>query len=157
MFVRKHQAAGVSVLAADEDLRRAGGEDQIGVGIADVSERAHVLITQTHLNRGVAGNLEGILREGIARPVAQLHLRDACLALFYRGESQKEAGQRGTGAVVGGGLRRVTVGELVVAAVLKESPHRPDEAAIAAAEFQAVTAMLPTEEIAALDHGVPSA
>src|SRR2546423_1187529 len=135
MFVRKHQAAGMSVLAADEDLRRAAGEDQIGVGIADVSERAHVLITQTHWNRGVAGNLEGILREGIARPVAQLHLRDACLALFYRGESQKEAGQRGTGAVVRGGLRREAVGELVVAAGLEETPHRADEEAVAGARF----------------------
>src|SRR2546423_14832525 len=94
MFVRKHKAAGMSVLAADEDLRRAAGEDQIGVGIADVRERAHVLITQTHLNRGVAGDLERVLREGIARPVAQLHLRDACLALFYGGGDSKEGWPR---------------------------------------------------------------
>src|SRR2546429_9763344 len=85
------------------------------------------------------------------------HLRNAGLALLPGGQTEQEAGEGGSAAVVCAGSRRVAARELVVAAILEEAPHRPDIVAKTAAEVQTVTAALPTEGIAALDGGVPSA
>src|SRR5580704_10058393 len=44
---------------------------------------------------------------------------------------------------------------MVVAAVLKESPHRPDIPLIKAAELQAVSSDQPAYGVASFDQGVP--
>src|SRR6184192_2471606 len=100
---------------------------------------------------------EAVLEEAIGRPRAKLHLRNAGLALLHGGQTEQETGEGGSAAVVCAGSRRVAARELVVAAILEEAPHRPDIVAKTAAEVQTVTAALPTEGIAALDGGVPSA
>jgi hypothetical protein len=142
-LVRVQKAAGIAILAADEHLRRATGEDEIGIGVADVDERTHVFVAQAHLEGGVAGELIIILHETIGGPIAELHQRDAGLALLHGGEAEEKTGKAGACAVIGGGLRGVAVGELVVAAILEKSPHRPNVAAIAAAEFETVATALP--------------
>ena len=86
---------------------------------------------------------EAILHESVRVPLAKLHLRDAGLALLHRRQPQQKAGKSRTGAVVGSGLRGEAVGELVVSAILEETPHRPNITAVTRAELQVVTAMLP--------------
>src|SRR5581483_7716533 len=55
----------------------------------------------------------------------------------------------------GGRLRGEPVGELIIAAVLEEAPHRPDVAPVAAAELQVVRPALPAQRVAPLDDRVP--
>src|SRR4029077_5719052 len=49
VLVGIHQSAGIAVLSADENLRRSAGENEIGIGVADVHERAHVFVAHPHL------------------------------------------------------------------------------------------------------------
>src|SRR5947209_5177062 len=77
------------------------------------------------------------------------------LPLFHRGQTEQEAGESGASSIVGAVIGGETVGELVVAAVLEKSPHRPDIATIGSAEFEAVSSLLPTECVAALGNRVP--
>ena len=53
------------------------------------------------------------------------------------------------GAVVGSDVGGEAVGELVIAAVLKEAPHRPDEPLIGSAGLDAVPDHLPAQGVAA--------
>src|ERR1051325_2907668 len=75
----------------------------------------------------VARHLEAVLDKRIGVPLAQLHLRNSRLPLLHRGQAQEETRERGPRAVVRSCLGRKAVGELVIAAVLKESPHGPNE------------------------------
>ena len=154
-LVRVHESGGKPLLSADEDEWTPVLEDEVRVGVADVGERTHVLVAQPRLNRRVARELEAVLHEGVGVPLAELHLRDAGLALLHRREAQEEAGERRACAVVRRRLRGEAVGELVVAAVLEEAPHGPDEASVAAAELEAVSAPLPTERVARFQYRVP--
>ena len=155
-MVGVHQAAGIAVLPADEDLRRAAAQVEVAVGVADVDQRAHELIAKAVGQRGVGGQAPRVLRVAVGVPLAKIHLRNAGLALARRGQAELEAGQRRAGAAV---IERVlggeAVGELIVAAILEEAPHGPDEPLIGAAEFGAVAADLPVQRIAALDDRVP--
>ena len=144
-------------MSANENLGRAALESKVRVGIGDVVQRPGVFVAQAHFDGRRAGKLEAVLEEAIGRPRAKLHLRNAGLALLHGGQTEQETGEGGSAAVVCAGSRRVAARELVVAAILEEAPHRPDIVAKTAAEVQTVTAALPTEGIAALDGGVPSA
>ena len=88
-------------------------------------------------------------------PLAQIHLRNSGLPLPNRGQPQQKARQRRAGAVVRSDIRREAVRELVVAAILEEPPHRPDEPLVSAAELQAVAAELPAQRVASFDDRVP--
>src|SRR5581483_10053369 len=147
-FSRVHQTFGVAELAADEDRGLAILESKVAVSVAEVAERAHVFITESHLNGRRAGELEAVLREGVGVPLPQLHLRDARLALLDGWQAEQEGGQCRPGAVVGGRLRGEPGGELIIAAVLEEAPHRPDVAPVAAAELQVVRPALPAQRVA---------
>src|ERR1017187_1803518 len=86
----------------------------------------------------------------------EVHLWNAGLALSRCRQPQQEVGQRRSAdAVIQRVLRGVAVGELVVAAILEEAPHGPDELLVSAAELGAVASNLPTERIAPLNLGVP--
>ena len=71
------------------------------------------------------------------------------------GRLSKQAGESGAAAVIEAELRGVAVGELVVAAVLEEAPHRPDVPAVVAAELHAMVAALPGEACRALRTSCP--
>src|SRR5215472_2961543 len=157
VLVRIEQAVWIAVLSADENLKVAALEGEVGVRVGDVVQRPRVFVAHAHCEGRRAGELEAVLDEAIGRPGAELHLRDARLALFYNRKTQEKARKRGAGAVVCARLCGVAARELVVAAILKEAPHGPNIIAEAAAEFEAVTAALPAERIAALDSRVPSA
>src|SRR5437660_230403 len=157
VLVRIEQPVGIAVLSANENLGRAALESKVRVGIGDVVQRPGVFVAQAHFDGRRAGKLEAVLEEALGRPRAKLHLRNAGLALLHGGQTEQETGEGGSAAVVCAGSRRVAARELVVAAILEEAPHRPDIVAKTAAEVQTVTAALPTEGIAALDGGVPSA
>ena len=83
-------------------------------------------------------------------------MRYAGLALLHGGQAKQHAGQSGAAAaVIETKFSCVTRGVLVVAAILEESPHRPDITVELAAEFHAVAAALPRIGIPDLDRGVP--
>lgn len=67
--VRVHQASRVSVLSADEDLRRAFAEVEIAVCIVNVDQWAHVFVAKAVVQRGVAGEPPGILRKAVGVPL----------------------------------------------------------------------------------------
>src|SRR5439155_3890845 len=102
-----------------------------------------------------AGYAEAILNESVGIPLPELHLRNAGLALVDCRKPEQVSGQRRSGSIVGSVIRGVAVGELIVAAILEESPHGPNEAAIARAELQAVASFLPAEGIARFPDCVP--
>ena len=153
------QPARIAVLSANKNRRRGAyaiREYQVRIRIADVHQWVHILVAQPHLNRGQAGYAEAVLHESICIPLPELHLRNAGLALLHRRKPEKEAGQRRAGPVIRAIVGGVTVGELIIAAILKESPHRPDESPITRAEFQAMPSFLPTEGVARFAYRVPS-
>ena len=102
-----------------------------------IIERAGVFIAQSEVDCGGGSHLPTVFDEAVAAPVAQIHLRDAGLALLDGRKRQQQAGQTGAAAIVEAILGRVSIGELVVAAVLKKAPHRPDEPPRIAAELRA--------------------
>src|ERR1700746_4106635 len=53
-------------------------------------------------------------------------------------------------------MRGVAVGELVEAAVLEKSPHRPDVAASVASKTESVMSALPGKSVAQFDGCIPS-
>src|SRR5262249_36642269 len=100
-------------------------------------------VPQAHLDGGGVGNLKSVLHESIAVFLPELHLGNASLALLNSRQSEEETGKRRTCPIAGPGLGSVAIGELVITAILKESPHRPDIVAEAAPEFKAMAAALP--------------
>ena len=83
------------------------------------------------------------------------HLRCFAGLCRHRGQPQHETRQRRTGPIIGRRPGGEAAGELIVAAILKESPHGPDVPAVAGAEFHAVPSVLPAHRIAAFDDRVP--
>src|ERR1700730_7853500 len=84
-LVRSRQSFWKPLLATDENGRRAIDEGKIGVGVTNVTKRTHEFVTHSDLNRRVASHLETVLHETICIPLAELHLRNAGLALLHRG------------------------------------------------------------------------
>src|SRR4030095_12699455 len=145
----------VSVLPADERLRRAVDERQVAVRVTNIHQRVHEFIPQADLDRGVPGTLKSLLREPIQRPLPQLHLRNASLYLFHGWQAQQKTRKPGSRSIIRCGLRSKSICELIVAAVLKESPHRPNVSPEAGSKFQSMTALLPAQHIARFNDGVP--
>ena len=100
VLVRIEQAVGIAVLPADENLRRAALECEIRVRISDVMQRPRILVAQAHFDGCGPRDLKAVLHEAVGGPRAELHLRNAGLALLYRRQTHKEAGERRTGAVI---------------------------------------------------------
>src|SRR5579885_2299138 len=83
------QPAWIAVLSSDKDGRNAAAvECQVGVRITDVHQRIHELVACSHLDGCAASDTEAVLRETRGIPLPKLHLRNAGLALFHRGQSQ---------------------------------------------------------------------
>src|SRR6266566_2183994 len=80
------QAARISILTTDENRGHTIVEYEIRVGVADVHQRVHVFVAQTHLNRCGVGDAEAVLRETVSVPLPQLHLWNARLSLLHRGK-----------------------------------------------------------------------
>src|SRR5262249_16997942 len=125
------------------------------VGVTDVGQRTHKFIPEPYLNRRTARDRETILSETVGIPLPQLHLRNAGLALLHCRQTQQKTGESRTRVVVGRGLSRKAVRELVVASILKEAPHRPYIVPVTAAKLQAVTADLPAQLIPPFYYRVP--
>src|SRR5262249_16108968 len=53
------------------------------------------------------------------------------------------------------GSRRESSCILIIPAILKESPHRPDQAPVASSKLQPMTPVLPAQEFADFNHCVP--
>src|SRR5947207_9250312 len=119
------KTAWIAVLAANKYRRDAIVKCEICVGVADVHQRIHVFIPETHFNGCVAGKTEAVLGETVRIPLPQLHLRNAGLALFHSRQTEQETRKAGTIVVVDGILSGETISKLIVASVLKKSPHRP--------------------------------
>ena len=77
------------------------------------------------------------------------------MALLHHRQAQQKAGQCRACTVVGCGLGGEAIRKLVVSAVLKESPHRPDETPVIAPDFERVPVQLAMPDIPYLDHRVP--
>ena len=135
-------------MTANEDKRHTVLEHEIGVGKTNVLERTHIFITQSDLNCGVASHLKTVLNERVGVPLAQL-------TLFHSRQTEQETGEGRARPVVGRGLRSEAISELIVATILKEAPHRPDEISIAATQLQTVASNLPTQSVARLEYRVP--
>lgn len=103
------------------------------------------------------GYVEAVLDESVGVPLPQLHLRYASLSLFDCGQPKQEAGHRRTSPIVGCGSSGEAIGELVVSAILEETPHRPDEVSVAAAQLEAMATDLPIQQLAQFNYGVPGA
>ena len=86
-----HQALGISVLSADENLRRAAAQIEVAVGVADIHERAHVLVTHAVSQRRGRRQPPRVLRVSVRIPLAQIHLRNARLPLPRCREPQFES------------------------------------------------------------------
>src|SRR5258708_23572 len=63
-----------TLLSADENGRHPIFEDEIGVCVTNIRERAHIFITQTYLHCRVASQLKAVLDKRIPVPLSQLHL-----------------------------------------------------------------------------------
>src|SRR5215475_4357887 len=72
--VRIQKAAGIAVLAADEDCRHAIAKDQIGVGIVLVVERAREFVAHAHIERERWRDLPAVFDKFRTAPVTQIHL-----------------------------------------------------------------------------------
>ena len=77
------------------------------------------------------------------------------MPLLHSGKAEKQARESGTRAVVKAEFGGVTRRKLVEAAILKETPHRPDKPVKVAAELHRVPAMLPRVHVAYFEHRVP--
>src|SRR6266568_3205894 len=150
-----HEAAWISVLSTDEDLRSAAAQVDIAIGVTDVDKRAHELVAKAVSDCGVRSHAPCILCVAVRVPLTEIHLGYAYLALPSGREAEQKAGQRRARAIVERMLRGEAIGELVIAAILKEALHGPNEFLIRAAEFCTVAADLPVERIAAFDYRVP--
>src|SRR6266404_7871409 len=85
----------------------------------------------------------------------QIHLRDSRLALLHGRQTQQRARESRAAPVIEPELRRIPRGELVVAAILEEAPHRPRVPVEIAAKFYPVAATLPGVRVANFVHRVP--
>lgn len=150
------KSARIIVLAADEDRRYAVVKDEVCVGVPVIIERAGILVAKTDVEGGGGVYLPGVLDKCISAPILEVHLGHAGLALLDGGKTEEKAGESGTGAVIESLVGRVAICELIIPAVLKETPHRPPVTVEIAADFYAMTAMLPSEGVAEFQHGVPS-
>ena len=153
--VGDHEALRHTVLPADEDGRDAILEDEVGVGVAAVEERAHVLVAEAVVEGGVGADAEGVLRVAVGVPLTEVHLGDAGLTLADGGRAEEEAGEGGAGAVAGSRTGGEAAGVLVVAAILEEAPHGPDKALVSSADFKVMTSAPKAEGVTAFDNGVP--
>src|SRR6202158_2911 len=142
VFVGVHQPSRIPQLAADENGRNAVIKYQVGIGAALVVQRTGVFVAKAEVERGGRRRLPAIFGERPSSPRAQIHRRHASLALLHGGQAEQHAGQSGTSAIIEAELRGVTGGVLVVAAILEETPHRPDILVELAAEFHAVASTL---------------
>jgi hypothetical protein len=88
VLVRIHEPARISLLAADEYLGYAVVEDDIGIGVSQIIERARVFVAQSDVQRRGRGHLPAVFGECIPSPVTQLHLRNSGLSLFHGREAQ---------------------------------------------------------------------
>src|SRR5262249_41346052 len=93
-----------------------------------------------------------VLHERLITGLSHVHRRQPGLALHERRQTQQEAGQRLTCAIVRRGLRSEAVGELVVAAILKEPEHVPLEVAEVTTDLQGVLALDPRDPVADLQQ-----
>src|SRR5882724_2096862 len=87
------QAFGESVLTTNKRRRSPAVESQIRIRKSDVYQRIHVLVAESHLNRGGVSELKAVLHKPIRIPLPKLHLGDAGLALLHRRQAEQEAGQ----------------------------------------------------------------
>lgn len=154
MLIGIHQSRRIAELTTDEDRRHAIVENQICVCFCEIVKRAGVLVTYAKIQGNGGSKLPAIFGEGVVSPIAKVHLRNAGLTLLDGWETQQQAGKAGAAAIVEAELRGVAIGELVVAAVLEESPHGPDVATAVAAEADRMTTVLPGECVAEFDGGV---
>ena len=92
MSIRILQTLGEAVLPTNKRRGSSAVESQVGVRKSNVHQRIHVLVAQSHLNRGGGSELKAILREAIRIPLPKLHLWDARLALLHRRQAEQEAG-----------------------------------------------------------------
>ena len=143
VLIRIHQTLRISVLAANENRGHAILENQIGVRVVLVIKRAGVFVAQAQVQRGCRRHLPAIFREGASAPVSQIHLGDSGLALLHGRQTQEHARQPRAASIIEPEFRCITVGVLVVAAILEETPHGPGVSVIIAAELQAMAPLLP--------------
>ena len=154
-LIRIVQTFGKALLPTDKYERHAILERQIGICIANVDQRTHVFVSQSNLDRRVTRQLKSVLYKRIRVPLSQLHLRNTGLSLLHSGKTEQKTCERRARAIIRCCLRSETIGELVEAAVLKETPHGPDEIPITGAKLQAVPPDLPVKCITRLENRVP--
>ena len=155
MLIGVHQPSRITQLPADKNGRNAVVENQVGVGVLLVVERAGVFIAESEVKSSRGRHLPTIFGERGRSPGAQIHLRYTSLALFHGGQAKQHTGQSGAAAVIETKFGGVPGGVLVVSAVLEESPHGPDVTVEFGAEFRAVASALPRIGIPKFDRRVP--
>ncbi len=150
-----HQPSRVPQLAADENGRNAIVENKVRIGVLLVVERACVFVADAGVDGRLRRHLPTVFGKRRRAPRAQIHLRYAGLALLHRRQAKQQAGQTGAAAIVEAKFGCVASCVLVVAAILEESPHRPDIPVKFTAEFHGMAAALPCIDVPRFDRCVP--
>src|ERR1041384_5982582 len=71
-----------TVLSSDKNRRNAIIESKVGISIANIHKRVHVFVAKPHFDGSITREFETVLNKAVGIPLAQLHLRNACLPLF---------------------------------------------------------------------------
>src|SRR5436309_5633803 len=93
VFVRVHQAFGVTQLPPDENGRNAVVKNQVRVGALLVIKRAGVLVAKAEVESRRWRHLPAIFSKARHPPGAQIHLWYPGLALLHCWQAKQQAGQ----------------------------------------------------------------
>ena len=134
--VRIREPFGIAGLSSGVRPRLAIDPHEVRQDLVGVAQRRRVLVAKPEVQREVRANPPVVLNERLVAVLPHVHRREPGLPLGERRLSEQEARQRLTGAIARSRPGREAVGELIVAAILKETQHVPTEVAEISADFQ---------------------